>query len=153
MTPSEVAGLGGAALAGYAYVPQITHLVRERCSAGLSERAFALWLASSTLMTFHAIAIGAAVFMILGAQQILSTGLIAFLLPALPGPGVPLSRVSREPVARLTSREPADDVDHRGGRRTKIQGLDERVWTSERRRKGRTAMSTAVGALSRPTHR
>jgi len=78
MTPSEAVGLGGAALAGYAYLPQITHLIREHCSAGLSERAFALWLASSVLMTVHAITIDSVVFVILGGQQILSTGIIAW---------------------------------------------------------------------------
>ena len=78
MTPSELLGFGGAGLAGYAYLPQIKHLVRERCSAGLSERAFALWLTSSLLMTIHAVTIGSAVFIILGIQHIASTGVIAF---------------------------------------------------------------------------
>lgn len=77
MTPSELVGLVGAGVAGYAYLPQISHLVRERCSAGLSERAFALWLTSSLLMTIHAVTIGSAVFIILGMQQIVSTGVIA----------------------------------------------------------------------------
>jgi hypothetical protein len=40
MSVPEVLGFSGAALSGYAYLPQISHLVRERCSAGLSERAF-----------------------------------------------------------------------------------------------------------------
>jgi len=78
MTPSGLLGLGGAVLSGYAYLPQITHLVRERCSAGLSERAFTLWLTSSSLMTIHAIAIESLVFTVLGTQQIVSTGIIAF---------------------------------------------------------------------------
>jgi uncharacterized protein with PQ loop repeat len=78
VTASEAIGLSGAAIAGYAYLPQITHLVRERCSAGLSERAFALWLVASALMTVHAITIGAVVFLVLGIQQIGATGLIAF---------------------------------------------------------------------------
>lgn len=67
-----------AAIAGYAYLPQITHLVRERCSSGLSERAFALWLVASALMTVHAITIGAVVFLALGIEQVAATGLIAF---------------------------------------------------------------------------
>jgi hypothetical protein len=32
---SELIGLSGASLAGYAYLPQIRHLVCERCSAGI----------------------------------------------------------------------------------------------------------------------
>jgi hypothetical protein len=75
---SEAAGLSGAALSGYAYLPQITHLVRERCAAGLSERAFTLWLAASVLMTVHATTIGALVFVILGIEQTGATALVAF---------------------------------------------------------------------------
>ena len=77
MSGSEVIGLGGAAVAGYAYLPQITHLIRERCSSGLSERAFALWLVASVLMTVHAITIGAVVFIVLGIEQVAATGIIA----------------------------------------------------------------------------
>jgi uncharacterized protein with PQ loop repeat len=78
VSASEAIGLSGAAIAGYAYLPQITHLIRERCSSGLSERAFALWLAASALMTVHAVTIGAVVFVVLGVQQVAATGLIAF---------------------------------------------------------------------------
>jgi uncharacterized protein with PQ loop repeat len=78
VTLSEVVGLSGALLAGYAYLPQISHLIREHCSAGLSERAFVLWLGASLLMTVHAITIGAVVFIVLGIQQIACTGTIAF---------------------------------------------------------------------------
>ena len=79
MTLSEAIGLSAAALAAYAYVPQISHLVREHCSAGMSERAFSLWLMSSVLMTIHAIGIQSAVFVVLGTQQMLSTAVVAAL--------------------------------------------------------------------------
>ena len=59
MTATEIAGFAGAGLAGAAYVPQIAHLVRARCSAGISQLAFAAWLLSSVLITARAIAIGA----------------------------------------------------------------------------------------------
>ena len=78
MSVAEAIGLGGAGLAAYAYVPQIAHLVREHCSAGLSERAYTLWLVSSALMTVHAVTIGSVVFVLLGCQQIVATGLVAF---------------------------------------------------------------------------
>src|SRR5690349_3826427 len=74
--PDEIAGLIGAALAGAAYVPQIVHLIREHCSAGLSRAAFTTWLAASLLVTAHAIAIGAFVFIALGAIQLAATTLI-----------------------------------------------------------------------------
>ena len=73
---TEVAGFIGAGLAGAAYVPQIWHLTRERCSAGLSRVAFSVWLAASLLVTSHAIAIGATVFIALGAIQLTATALI-----------------------------------------------------------------------------
>ena len=67
---SELIGLSGALLAGYAYLPQITHLVREQCSAGISRKAFALWFVASILMTIHALLLPAVVFIALGAIQI-----------------------------------------------------------------------------------
>jgi hypothetical protein len=73
---TELAGFIGAGLAGAAYVPQIWHLTRERCSAGLSRVAFAVWLVASLLVTSHALASGATVFIALGAIQLTATALI-----------------------------------------------------------------------------
>jgi uncharacterized protein with PQ loop repeat len=73
---TELAGFIGAGLAGAAYVPQIWHLIRERCSAGLSRVAFAVWLAASLLVATHAVAIQATVFIALGAVQVAATALI-----------------------------------------------------------------------------
>ena len=76
MTITEVGGFAGAGLAGLAYVPQISHLVRARCSAGISRLAFAVWLLASVLTTARAVAIGAGVFIVLGAIQIVATAII-----------------------------------------------------------------------------
>jgi uncharacterized protein with PQ loop repeat len=73
---TELAGFIGAALAGAAYVPQIWHLIRQRCSAGLSRVAFTVWLAASLLVTTHAVAIRETVFVALGAIQLAATALI-----------------------------------------------------------------------------
>ncbi len=73
---TEVAGFLGAGLAGGAYVPQIWHLVAARCSAGVSRLAFGVWFASSVLVTCHAIALGAGVFVTLGTVQLTATMLI-----------------------------------------------------------------------------
>ena len=78
MTATEIAGFAGAGLAGAAYVPQISHLVRARCAAGISRLAFAVWLLSSALITARAIAIAAGVFVALGGIQIVATALIMF---------------------------------------------------------------------------
>ena len=76
---TEVAGFIGAALAGAAYVPQIWHLVVERCSAGISRVAFGAWLAASALVTTHAVFSGATVFVVVGAVQLAATALILVL--------------------------------------------------------------------------
>lgn len=73
---TQAAGFAGAALAGAAYVPQIWHLLHERCSAGLSRLAFAVWLVSALLVTTHAVAIRATAFIVLGGVQLVATGII-----------------------------------------------------------------------------
>ena len=76
MTTTEIAGFVGAGLAGVAYVPQISRLRRTRCSAGISQPAFGIWLLASLLTTARAIAIDAGVFILLGGTQIAATALI-----------------------------------------------------------------------------
>jgi hypothetical protein len=76
LTATEIAGFAGAGLAGAAYVPQISHLIRARCSAGISRLAFEAWLLASVLTTARAIAIHAGVFIALGGIQIVATALI-----------------------------------------------------------------------------
>ena len=76
LTATEIAGFAGAGLAGAAYLPQIAHLVRARCSAGISRVAFGAWLLASVLVTVRAIAIHAGVFIVLGGIQIVATALI-----------------------------------------------------------------------------
>ncbi len=78
MTATEIAGFAGAGLAGAAYVPQIRHLVKARCSAGISTPAYEAWLLAALLTTAHAIAIHAGVFIVLGGTQIVATVLIMF---------------------------------------------------------------------------
>jgi hypothetical protein len=76
LTATEVGGFVGAGLAGAAYVPQLSHLIRARCSAGISRLAFGVWLVASVLVTARAIAIHAGVFIVLGGIQIVATALI-----------------------------------------------------------------------------
>jgi thioredoxin reductase (NADPH) len=78
LTATEIAGFAGAGLAGAAYVPQISHLARARCSAGISRLAFELWLLASLLTAARAIAIHAGVFIALGGTQIAATAVITF---------------------------------------------------------------------------
>jgi len=76
LTATEIAGFVGAGLAGAAYIPQISHLIRARCSAGISRLAFEVWLLASLLTTARAIAIHAGVFITLGGIQIVATALV-----------------------------------------------------------------------------
>ena len=76
VTLTQTAAFVGVALAGAAYVPQIWHLVRAHCAAGISRFAFRLWLVGSLLVTSHAISTRAWVFVALGVVQILATTLI-----------------------------------------------------------------------------
>jgi hypothetical protein len=82
----DLIGLSGALIAGYAHLPQIRHLTKEHCSAGISRSAFALWFLASILVTINALFIHAVVFVALGIIQISSTGVIS----------------SSEPISRAT---------------------------------------------------
>ncbi|MBP7018635.1 PQ-loop repeat-containing protein [Candidatus Saccharibacteria bacterium] len=74
-------GFIGAVIGGYAYLPQIRHLVRERCSAGISPRAFSLWTLSSLLVLINALYLRASVFIFICLIQL--TASITILLFSL----------------------------------------------------------------------
>lgn len=78
LTATQIAAFIGVGLAGAAYVPQIWHLVRVHCSAGISRLAFCAWLGASLLVSTHAIATRAGVFIVLGGVQIVATTVILF---------------------------------------------------------------------------
>ena len=82
----QMVGLFGAGLAGVAYVPQIWHLIRQRCSAGLSRAAFATWLVASGLVTTNAVMTRSTVFIVLGTIQLTATTVIVVLPPSTPAP-------------------------------------------------------------------
>jgi PQ loop repeat protein len=90
LTATEIAGFAGAGLAGAAYVPQISHLIRARCSAGISRLAFEVWLLASLLTTVRAIAIHAGVFIALGGIQIAATALIMLFATRYKGVPCPI---------------------------------------------------------------
>lgn len=78
MDITEVLGMAGALIAVAAYFPQIIHLIRERCTAGLSRAAFSLWFLSSFLITIHAFSIRDTVFISLGVAQLVLIALILY---------------------------------------------------------------------------
>jgi hypothetical protein len=71
-----MAGTVGVGLSGAAYAPQIVHLIRARCSAGVSRPAYILWLVASILLAIRAIDIQAWVFIALSSIQLVATTLI-----------------------------------------------------------------------------
>ena len=102
LTATEIAGFAGAGLAGAAYVPQISHLVRARCSAGISRLAFTVWLLASLLTTARAIAIHAGVFIALGGIQIAATALIMLCATRYKDTSCPI-HLPAQPTARTTT--------------------------------------------------
>jgi hypothetical protein len=103
LTATQIGGFVGAGLAGAAYVPQIFHLIRARCSAGISRLAFGVWLLSSLLITARAVAIGAGVFIVLGAIQIVATALIVVCAARYKDTRCPVHR-PRQPAVRTATR-------------------------------------------------
>jgi PQ loop repeat protein len=103
MTITEIGGFAGAGLAGAAYVPQISHLIRARCSAGISRLAFAVWLLSSVLITARAVAIDAGVFIVLGAIQTVATALIMLYAARYKDTPCP-SHLPGQPAAKAATR-------------------------------------------------
>lgn len=102
LTATQVGGFVGAGLAGAAYVPQIFHLIRAHCSAGISRLAFGVWLLSSFLITARAVAIGAGVFIVLGAIQIVATALIVICAARYKDTPCPAHR-PRQPAVRTAA--------------------------------------------------
>lgn len=72
-----VIGYAGTGLVIGAYAPQIWHLWTEQCSAGISERAYAIWVLASALFLGHALIIGDAVFMV---TQLVNIGALVVIL-------------------------------------------------------------------------
>jgi uncharacterized protein with PQ loop repeat len=75
----EVLGVVGIAISVLAYLPQVVHLSREHCSAGVSSRAWAMWLMSSILVGALALHRHDGVFVLLQASTLTSALIILFL--------------------------------------------------------------------------
>lgn len=71
-------GFFGTALVIIAYLPQIIHLIKKRCSAGVSVRAYLIWGFSAILLLTYAVSLRDIVFIALQTYQLATTSLIAF---------------------------------------------------------------------------
>lgn len=63
-----------------AYWPQIWHLIKEKCAAGISLRAYALWSLAALLLTVHAVLIQDKVFMLLQGLNLIATLTITIIV-------------------------------------------------------------------------
>jgi hypothetical protein len=72
-------GYIGTGLVIGAYAPQIAHLWTEQCSAGISERAYALWALAAAVFLGHSFMIGDAVFMVTQLVNIVAMAIILVL--------------------------------------------------------------------------
>ena len=76
----DVLGIAGVAISVLAYLPQVVHLAREHCSAGVSGRAWSMWLASSLLVGALALHRHDPVFILLQLSTLSSAAVILFLV-------------------------------------------------------------------------
>jgi lipid-A-disaccharide synthase-like uncharacterized protein len=75
----EILGVAGIAISMLAYLPQVTHLAREHCSAGVSRRAWGMWLVSSLLIGAVALERRDLVFILLQVSSLASAAIILTL--------------------------------------------------------------------------
>ena len=92
MTATQILGFVGTGLVIVGYVPQIVHLVKERCSAGISISAFSLWCAASLLFLIHATVIRDAVFVVVQTVNLVAGGLIVAFCKRYEGEVCPFHR-------------------------------------------------------------
>jgi uncharacterized protein with PQ loop repeat len=78
-TVFELLGIAGISIGVLAYMPQVVHLWREHCSAGISSRAWAMWLTSSFLIGALALHRHDPVFIALQASSVASAAVIMLL--------------------------------------------------------------------------
>lgn len=63
----------------FAYLPQIAHLIKAKCAAGVSLSAYLVWTSSALLLLVYSLTTGDPVFITLQGYQLLALGLIFVL--------------------------------------------------------------------------
>ena len=103
VTISQVLGVVATGLVIAGYVPQIVHLIRERCTAGISILAFVVWCVASFLFLIHATMIRHVVFIGVQAVNLVAGGLIIWFARKHEGHVCPYHR---EACAKAKSPRP-----------------------------------------------
>ena len=75
---NEWLGFAGMALSVLAYLPQVIHLIRERCSGGLSPGAYCMWGIAASLLLVYAIAKRDLVFVSLQSYHVGASALLFY---------------------------------------------------------------------------
>lgn len=92
ITDTIIAALGSIIMV-FAYFPQIWHLVRERCAAGISLRAYALWSFAALLLLIHAVLINDKIFILLQGINLIATWTITIITAQYPQARCPIHAV------------------------------------------------------------
>lgn len=103
----EVLGIVGIAISVAAYVPQVVHLGREHCSAGVSSQAWAMWLASGMLVGALAVHRQDPVFIMLQVSSLTSATAILFLARRYRGMACETHAVPCDPPAVTGGNDPS----------------------------------------------
>ena len=75
----DLLGVVGITISIVAYIPQVVHLAREHCSAGVSPKAWTLWLISALLVSIVAFERRDVVFIMLQLSTLTSATVILIL--------------------------------------------------------------------------
>src|SRR5438876_6378807 len=78
MNLRQIIGFAGTGLVLIAYIPQVRHLIEEKCSAGISRKAFVIWLVSSAALLVTAILDLNYVFICLQSVNLTATAVILY---------------------------------------------------------------------------
>ena len=92
MTTSQLLGAVATAVVVAGYVPQIAHLIRQRCTAGISVPAFSLWCLASVLFLIHAAIIRDGVFIAVHTVNLVAGALIVVFCKKYKGHVCPFHR-------------------------------------------------------------
>lgn len=68
----QLIGYLGTFLSIYAYVPQLKHLLKEHCSAGISIKMYVIWIISSVCILLYGISIRALVIIVLQVANLIA---------------------------------------------------------------------------------
>lgn len=103
----ELVGIVGIAISMLAYLPQVVHLARERCSAGVSRRAWAMWLVSSLMIGAVALHRHDLVFILLQISSLTSAAIILVLAQRYRGLACEAHALRFQPLSHIDWPAPA----------------------------------------------